>query len=119
MATFESSLKPRLIYIFAINDEWHKDCLKIGETTLDEDGGDFVAPNDPLLQQAARNRIDQYTKTAGIAYQLLYTELTIYFSGGKVCSFNDKQVQSSNSVVAIRCFGMPKCVLGKHCQHLK
>ena len=94
MATFESSLKPRLIYIFAINDEWHKDCLKIGETTLDEDGGDFVAPNDPLLQQAARNRIDQYTKTAGIAYQLLYTELTIYFSGGKVCSFNDKQVHT-------------------------
>jgi superfamily II DNA or RNA helicase len=94
MATFESSLKPRLIYIFAINDEWHKDCLKIGETTLDEDGGDFVTPNDPLLQQAARNRIDQYTKTAGIAYQLLYTELTIYFSGGKVCSFNDKQVHT-------------------------
>jgi len=41
MATFESSLKPRLIYIFAINDEWHKDCLKIGETTLDEDSGDI------------------------------------------------------------------------------
>ena len=94
MATFESSLKPRLIYIFAINDEWHKDCLKIGETTLDEDGGDFVAPNDPLLQQAARNRIDQYTKTAGIAYQLLYTELTIFIKGGKVCSFNDKQVHT-------------------------
>ena len=94
MATFESSLKPRLIYIFAINDEWHKDCLKIGETTLDEDGGDFVAPNDPLLQQAARNRIDQYTKTAGIAYQLLYTELTIFIKGGKVSSFNDKQVHT-------------------------
>ena len=94
MATFESSLKPRLIYIFAINDEWHKDCLKIGETTLDEDGGDFVAPNDPLLQQAARNRIDQYTKTAGIAYQLLYTELTIFIKGGKISSFNDKQVHT-------------------------
>jgi hypothetical protein len=94
MATFESSLKPRLIYIFAISDEWHKDCLKIGETTLEDDNGDFLAPNDPLLQEAARKRIDQYTKTAGIAYNLLYTELTIFFKGGAVCSFNDKQVHS-------------------------
>ena len=94
MATFESSLKPRLIYIFAINDEWHKDCLKIGETTLDEDNGDFLAPNCEVLQKAARKRIDQYTKTAGIAYQLLYTEMTIFVKGGMISSFNDKQVHS-------------------------
>lgn len=94
MATFESSLKPRLIYIFAINDEWHKDCLKIGETTLDEDNGDFLAPNSEVLQKAARKRIDQYTKTAGIAYQLLYTEMTIFVKGGMISSFNDKQVHS-------------------------
>lgn len=31
MATFETSLKSRLIYVFAIPDEWHKDCLKVGE----------------------------------------------------------------------------------------
>lgn len=94
MATFESSLKSRLIYIFAIGDDWHKDCLKIGETTLDDDNGDLLAPNDPLLQEAARKRIDQYTKTAGIPYQLLHTELTIYIKGGTVCSFNDKQVHA-------------------------
>ena len=94
MATFESSLKSRLIYIFAIGDEWHKDCLKIGETTLEEDNGDLLSPNDPLLQEAARKRIDQYTKTAGIAYQLLHTELTIYIKGGTICSFNDKQVHT-------------------------
>jgi len=94
MATFESSLKSRLIYIFAISDEWHRNCLKIGETTLEEDNGDLLAPNDPLLQEAARKRIDQYTKTAGIAYQLLHTELTIYIKGGTVCSFNDKQVHT-------------------------
>ena len=94
MATFESSLKSRLIYIFAIGDDWHKDCLKIGETTLDDDNGDLLAPNDPLLQDAARKRIDQYTKTAGIPYQLLHTELTIYIKGGTVCSFNDKQVHA-------------------------
>ena len=94
MATFESSLKSRLIYIFAIGDEWHKDCLKIGETTLEKDNGDLLAPNDPVLQEAARKRIDQYTKTAGIAYQLLHTELTIYIKGGTICSFNDKQVHT-------------------------
>ena len=94
MATFESSLKSRLIYVFAINDEWHKDCLKVGETTLDEDNGDFPAPNSEVLNKAAKKRIDQYTKTAGIAYNLLYTEMTVYFSAGKICSFNDKQVHS-------------------------
>lgn len=94
MATFESSLKSRLIYVFAINDEWHKDCLKIGETTLDEDDGGFPSPNSEVLNNAARKRINQYTKTAGIAYQLLYTELTLYIAGGTARSFNDKQVHS-------------------------
>ena len=94
MATFESSLKSRLIYVFAISDEWHKDCLKIGETTLDEDDGDLPSPNSESLNVAARKRIDQYTKTAGIAYQLLYTELTLYIKGGTAHSFNDKQVHS-------------------------
>ena len=94
MATFDTSLKSRLIYVFAINDEWHRNCLKIGETTLEEDSGDLLAANDPLLQKAARHRIDQYTKTAGIAYQLLYTELTIYIANGTICSFNDKQVHT-------------------------
>ena len=94
MATFESSLKPRLIYVFAINDEWHKDCLKIGETTLDEGDGDFLQPNSEPLNKSAHKRIDQYTKTAGIAYSLLYTEMTFFIKGSTVCSFNDKQVHS-------------------------
>ena len=94
MATFESSLKSRLIYVFAIQDEWHKDCLKIGETTLEEDHGDFPAPCSDALNKAAHKRIDQYTTTAGIAYTLLYTEMTVFFKNGTICSFNDKQVHS-------------------------
>jgi len=94
MATFETSLKSRLIYVFAIQDEWHKDCLKIGETTLEEDHGDFPAPCSDVLNKAAHKRIDQYTTTAGIAYSLLYTEMTIFFKNGTICSFNDKQVHS-------------------------
>lgn len=92
MATFSSSLKSRFVYVFAINDEWHKDCLKIGESTLDEDEGSFPEPNSPILKKAAKHRIDEYTKTAGIAYQLLYTEMTVFFSNGEIKSFNDKQV---------------------------
>ena len=95
MATFESSLKPRLIYVFAINDDWHKDCLKIGETTLDEEDGDLLLPpNSESLNKSAHKRIDQYTKTAGIAYSLLHTEMTLFIKGNTICSFNDKQVHS-------------------------
>ncbi len=92
MATFTSSLKSKLIYVFAINDERHSDCLKIGETTIDEDDGTDLFNNAESLQAAAHKRIRQYTKTAGIAYQLLYTEISIFVRNGMIMTFNDKQV---------------------------
>ena len=92
MATFESSLKSKLIYVFAINDDRHSDCLKIGETTIDEDDGSNLFNNAESLQNAAHKRIRQYTKTAGIAYQLLYTEISIFVRSGMIMTFNDKQV---------------------------
>ena len=92
MATFASSLKSKLIYVFAINDEWHKDCVKIGEATLSDDDGSNLLGNSEALQQAAHKRIQQYTKTAGIAYQLLYTEIAIFMRSGMIFTFNDKQV---------------------------
>ena len=92
MATFESSLKSKLIYVFAINDERHKDCLKIGETTINEDDGSNLFQNTDVLNEAAHKRIRQYTKTAGIAYQLLYTEISIFVQSGMIMTFNDKQV---------------------------
>ena len=92
MATFESSLKAKLIYVFAIPDDAHKDCLKIGETTLDEDDGSNLDNNSEVLKQSAHKRIKQYTKTAGIAYELLYVESTIFIMNHMILSFNDKQV---------------------------
>ena len=92
MATFESSLRSKLIYVFAINDERHRDCLKIGETTIDEDDGSNLFNNTDALQRAAHKRIRQYTKTAGIAYQLLHTEISIFVRSGMIMTFNDKQV---------------------------
>lgn len=90
---FDSTLKPKLIYVFRINDTAHAGCLKIGEATL-PDGSDFggFSPCSHVLNQAAKKRIDQYTRTAGISYELLYTEVTLYFGGGTVKSFNDKAV---------------------------
>ncbi len=90
---FDSTLKPKLIYVFRINDKDHAGCLKIGEATL-PDGSDFggFTPCSHALNQAAKKRIDQYTRTAGISYELLYTEVTLYFGGGTVKSFNDKAV---------------------------
>ena len=92
MATFELSLKPRLIYIFTIADEAHSDCVKIGETTFNGDG--LPEANSKELNNAAHNRIKQYTQTAGISYQLLHTELTLFSREGKIGLFNDKEVHS-------------------------
>ena len=92
MATFELSLKPRLIYIFTIADEAHSDCVKIGETTFNGNG--LPEANSKELNNAAHNRIKQYTQTAGISYQLLHTELTLFSGEGKIGLFNDKEVHS-------------------------
>lgn len=89
---FESSLKMKLIYVFRINDEAHQGCLKIGEATCKEDNTLDLKPCCHALNQAAKERINQYTQTAGITYDLLYTEATLYLQQGKLCSFNDKEV---------------------------
>lgn len=75
---FEDSFEYKLIYVFAIRDTAHKGLLKIGDATLQTDCSiDSLAPNSRLLNQAAKKRIDQYTKTAAVAYQLLHTELAV------------------------------------------
>ncbi len=91
--TFESTLTPKLIYVMRINDSAHAGCLKIGEASIPNGCNVFdLQPNSKVLNQAARERIDSYTKTAGINYELIHTETTIYLSGRKVKSFNDKEV---------------------------
>lgn len=86
-----SSLKPKLIYVFRINDAAHKGCLKIGDTTF-EDGDITLQPNSSALNKAAKKRIAQYTQTAAIDYELLYTELTVFVKNKAVEAFNDKEV---------------------------
>lgn len=89
---YYSTLKAKLIYIFTIPDEAHSGCVKIGEATLDEATNRTLPPNCKELNAAARKRIDQYTKTAGIDYTLRHTELTVAIHGGMLTTFNDKAV---------------------------
>lgn len=86
-----SNLKAKLIYVFRIPDAVHADCVKIGEATF-EDGNITLPPNSSALNKAARARIDQYTKTAGISYELLHTEIAIFVRNGKLGAVNDKEV---------------------------
>lgn len=86
-----SNLRAKLIYVFRIPDAAHSDCLKIGEATF-EDGNITLPPNSSALNKAAKARIDQYTKTAGITYELLHTEIAIFVRDGKLGAMNDKEV---------------------------
>lgn len=94
MQKYFEAPKPSLIYVFRINDAAHDGCLKVGETTLDDDTANIFAlqPGASVLNRAARHRIDQYTQTAGIAYDLLHTEAAVYLTDGGIGWFNDKEV---------------------------
>ncbi len=86
---FDAAFKYKLIYIFSIPDAAHRGRLKIGDTTLTTDRrADSFPPNCRALNAAANERIKQYTTTAGIAFNLLYTELAV--EGDK--SFRDYHV---------------------------
>lgn len=55
---FTSSLKPKLIYVFRINDAAHRGCLKIGEATCEDENVFGLSPNSKVLNEAARKRIN-------------------------------------------------------------
>lgn len=88
---FLSTFDYKLIYIFRINDNNHKNMLKIGEATLhtNKNYSEF-APKCSELNKAAKNRINQYTTTAGIVYDLLYTEIAVYDEKQKDGSYKKK-----------------------------
>lgn len=79
---FDSTFGYKLIYIFRINDNFHKGILKIGDATIHFEGDvNTLKDNCNELNESAKKRIDQYTKTAGITYQLLYTTLAVTNKG--------------------------------------
>lgn len=98
MPRFESAFSYVLIYVFSINDEAHKGCLKVGMTTVKltpDTLSDAMRPNSKVLNIAAKKRIDSYTNTAGIQYKLEYTELALRDNGkGGLEGFQDYNVHS-------------------------
>lgn len=81
VSVYESTYQYKLIYVFAIHDPEHEGFLKIGEASLDSTlGPNQILPNCDALNGAAHARIKQYTKTALIQYELLYTELALRFT---------------------------------------
>ena len=77
--TFNSTFEYKLIYIFRINDNKHNGLLKIGDATIHTNKNyDELFNNCHDLNQAAKERIDSYTTTAGIVYELLHTEIAVF-----------------------------------------
>lgn len=75
---FEQTFAYNLIYIFRINDDIHKGALKVGLSSVKfSEPASEIGVNHSYLNEAAKKRIDQYTKTAGITYELLHTELAV------------------------------------------
>lgn len=73
---YAGTMQYNLIYIFEIPDNDHKGYLKIGEHHFDSASSyKQLSPNCPELNKQAQLRIDQYTRTALIQYNLLHTEL--------------------------------------------
>ena len=99
MSDFISTFEYKLIYVFRINDEAHKGLLKIGDATVHSSGDVLSLINNcKELNQAAKARINSYTQTAGVQYELLHTELAVHSVKEKgitkVKAFRDKAVHS-------------------------
>jgi superfamily II DNA or RNA helicase len=90
---FCSTFDYKLIYIFRINDEEHKNLLKIGDATIHTTAKyDSLPINCHELNVAAKNRIDSYTSTAGVVYELLHTEIAVYEKNKQIYAFRDHNV---------------------------
>lgn len=94
MEKFAQAHSYKLIYVFTMPYDTHKGLIKVGEATLKTNvmPNDLV-PNCHLLNQAARDRIDEYTRTASVPYKLEYTELALIEDSGYSFPFSDKDVQ--------------------------
>lgn len=93
MERFEQTYSYKLIYVFSMPYETHKGMLKVGEATLKTDiKPNELVPNCHTLNQAAKARIDSYTRTASMSYNLEYTELALKTEGGYSFAFKDKDV---------------------------
>lgn len=90
---FNQAFEQKLIYVYRINDSAHEGILKIGEASCNAGMAYFAfAPNCRELNEAAKERIRHQTQTAGVSFELLYTEATAYMKGKNLVVFQDHEV---------------------------
>lgn len=96
---FNNTFRYKVIYVMSIDYQTHRGLLKIGDSTLFTDKPiDQLTPNSHDLIQSAKKRIKEYTTTAGLKFNVLWTELairTVHDGDGilKLKAFRDYQVQ--------------------------
>ncbi len=97
-----------VIYLMRIPMESHNGLIKVGGTSIDIDHG-IQRPNSSIMNEAADKRIQRYTVTAGIPYELLYTEIALIpLDGGGYKGFDDHSVHE-----VLRRSGIKKKVFDK------
>lgn len=89
---FNETFSYKLIYVFGISNKTHDGLLKVGEASISQvDDVSKLTDNSELLNEAATLRINDYTRTAGISYQLFYTTLAI---SNRNVAFRDNDVHN-------------------------
>ena len=90
---FNQVFEQKLIYVYRINDTSHEGILKIGEASCNAGMAYFAfEPNCKELNAAAKDRIRHQTQTAGVTFELLYTEATAYMKGKNLIVFQDHDI---------------------------
>ena len=90
---FNQAFEQKLIYVYRINDTAHEGILKIGEASCNAGMAYFAfEPNCKELNDAAKERIRHQTQTAGVTFELLYTEATAYMKGKNLIVFQDHDI---------------------------
>ena len=75
---YEATTSYKLIYVFWVDDEAHRNLLKVGDASIDTVLlPDQLPPGCTELNKAAKDRIKQYSGTLGIVPQLLHTEIAV------------------------------------------
>ncbi len=99
MSYFKDTFAYKMIYIFGISDVDHKGLLKIGEATVNTHKNYALLEDDSIeLVNAAKERIDSYTKTAGISYEVLYTTIAVDNKGNLFRDYAVHEVLSRSNI---------------------
>ena len=99
MIHFKDTFTYKIIYIFGIPDIHHNGILKIGEATVNTNKNyALIEDNSSELVNAAKERIDSYTKTAGISYEVLYTTIAVDNKGNLFRDYAVHEVLSRSNI---------------------